>query len=218
MDFVAANPGVARQHGSFYRRCGKRALDLGLCVLLAVPVLVALALLYPAVRWDGGPAFFGHARIGRDGRVFRCWKVRTMVPNAQAVLAQHLAADPAAAAEWRRDFKLRDDPRVTRLGARLRRTSLDELPQIWNVLRGEMSFVGPRPITRDEFDRYSGHEWSYLSVKPGITGLWQVSGRNDISYQARVNLDVAYATQCSLLFDLLILAKTATAVLNRTGY
>lgn len=195
----------------------KRGLDIALSILM-LPILVPIiALLYICVRSEGGPGFFGHRRVGRDGTEFKCWKIRTMVPDAQARLEALLASDPAARAEWMRDHKLRNDPRVTRLGNFLRRSSLDELPQIWNVLRGEMSLIGPRPVTSPELERYGQHRWAYLSLRPGVTGLWQVSGRNDISYRERVQLDVDYYYNLSLGSDLRILAQTAGAVLNRTG-
>lgn len=195
----------------------KSAMDIVL-VLLTLPLVIpVVAVLYALTRLDGGPGFFGHTRVGRDGRLFRCWKVRTMVTDAETALAEHLARNPSAAAQWQREFKLDDDPRITRLGAFLRSTSLDELPQIWNVLRGEMSLVGPRPITQDELANYRGYEWCYLSVKPGITGLWQVSGRNDVSYAERVQMDVEYLRSRSLMLDLSLILKTVGAVLRRTG-
>lgn len=128
-----------------------------------------------------------------------------------------LGVEPEAAAEWARDFKLRDDPRVTRLGAFIRKTSLDELPQIWNVLRGEMSLVGPRPVTSDELARYGAQQWAYLAMRPGVTGLWQVSGRNDISYDERVALDARYCREVSALKDAIILFSTIGAITKRTG-
>jgi lipopolysaccharide/colanic/teichoic acid biosynthesis glycosyltransferase len=207
----------SRLAAGFYARTGKRAFDIGF-VLLLLPVLVPVILvLWSAVRCDDGAGFFGHARIGRNGKPFRCWKLRSMVPDAEARLQAHLDADPAAAAEWRRSHKLADDPRVSRLGRVLRKTSLDELPQIWNVLKGEMSFVGPRPIVTRELARYGSSAPAYLAQKPGITGLWQVSGRNDISYDERVALDVAYLTRRSFLKDLKIIAKTGLAVIGTTG-
>lgn len=195
----------------------KAALDVVL-VLLALPLVIpVITILYIATRLDGGPGFFGHMRVGRDGRPFRCWKIRTMVPDAEAALAQYLERHPGAAAQWKREFKLDDDPRITPLGTFLRSTSLDELPQVWNVLRGEMSLVGPRPITPEELAHYRGYEWCYLSVKPGITGVWQVSGRNDVSYAERVQMDVEYLRSRSLMLDLSLIMKTVGAVLKRTG-
>jgi undecaprenyl-phosphate galactose phosphotransferase len=199
------------------RRFGKRVFDLAGSLALLVlfgPLMLALAL---AVRCDGGPALFGHRRIGADGQAFRCWKFRSMVPDAEAVLARTLAGDPAARAEWERDFKLRNDPRVTRLGRFLRRSSLDELPQLVNVLLGEMSLVGPRPIVTAEIARYGAAFEAYRACKPGITGLWQVSGRNDVDYAARVALDQRYADTWSLAGDFMILLRTLGVVARRSG-
>jgi len=195
----------------------KRGFDIVLALLLLPALAPVIAVLWALTRRDGGPGFFGHTRIGRNGRSFRCWKIRTMVVNAEAMLAAHLAADPEAAAEWARDFKLADDPRITPLGDLLRRTSLDELPQIWNVLKGEMSFVGPRPVPRVELRQYGRYRTAYLSLKPGITGLWQVSGRNDVTYDERVRMDVEYLQTMSLREDIRILVKTVGSVLGRTG-
>ncbi|KIC36398.1 exopolysaccharide biosynthesis protein [Leisingera sp. ANG-M7] len=183
-----------------------------------LPVLApVILLLWILARRDGGPGFFGHTRVGRDGRLFKCWKVRSMVADAEARLQAHLDADPAAAAEWERDHKLANDPRISRLGHVLRKTSLDELPQIWNVLKGEMSFVGPRPIVTRELAKYGSSAPAYLAQTPGITGLWQVSGRNDVSYEERVALDVAYLRRRSFPGDLQIILRTGSAVLGRTG-
>ena len=174
-------------------------------------------MLWLFVRRDGGPGFFGHRRIGQNGKVFRCWKIRTMVVDAETKLRDHLAKNPAAAEEWERDRKLENDPRITKLGNFLRKSSLDELPQIWNVLRGDMSFVGPRPIVRSEMNKYGVYRNAYKTMKPGITGLWQVSGRNDISYDERIGLDLEYMQTVSFFKDLELVAKTGTAVLSRTG-
>lgn len=196
----------------------KRLLDivgaLGLAavfspVIVLVPVLVALE--------DGLPVTFSHARVGRDGKSFKAYKFRSMVRNSQAVLAQLLATNSAAKAEWEADQKLKNDPRVTRIGRFLRATSLDELPQILNVLKGDMSLVGPRPVVQEELARYGDAAKVYLSLKPGLTGLWQVSGRNNVSYDQRVALDCEYAARQSLLLDLSILARTVKVVLWRDG-
>jgi lipopolysaccharide/colanic/teichoic acid biosynthesis glycosyltransferase len=196
----------------------KRALDLfGAAALLAV-LAVPLVLIALLVRVDGGPALFAHRRIGRGGVPFRCLKFRTMVPDAEARLAALLATDPAARAEWEATRKLRDDPRITRIGRFLRASSLDELPQLINVLRGEMSLVGPRPVPEAELAAcYGAAAEHYKSVRPGITGLWQVSGRSDTSYADRVALDVAYVTRPSLREDLRILLRTPLVVLFRRG-
>ena len=210
----AASQGGA---SSFYRRYGKRAFDLCL-VVLAAPILAPIiGLLLLAVRRDGGPGLFGHMRIGQDGTMFRCWKIRTMVTDSEDRLKAHLAADPAAAAEWARDHKLTNDPRITPVGQFLRKTSLDELPQLWNVVRGDMSFVGPRPIVLDEMAKYGPYQAAYLAMKPGVTGMWQVSGRNDVTYDERVQMDVDYFDRISLPLDIKLIAQTALAVVNKTG-
>jgi len=201
----------------FYRNYAKRSFDLALAIALTPIVAPIIALLWLVAKMDGGSGFFGHTRIGKDSKGFRCWKIRTMVVNAPAKLAVYLENNPEAAKEWKRDHKLRCDPRITPVGDFLRRTSLDELPQLWNVFKGEMSFVGPRPIVQEELSRYGAASRNYLSVRPGITGLWQVSGRNDISYDERVDLDVAYIQNVSFLGDAKLILATANTVLKRTG-
>jgi exopolysaccharide production protein ExoY len=196
----------------------KRAMDVvgaaTLLVLLA-PVFLALTFL---VRRDGGPAFYGHQRVGQNGRMFGCLKFRSMVIDSDARLKALLASDPVARIEWEASRKLRNDPRVTAVGRFLRKTSLDELPQLINVLRGEMSLVGPRPVTATELATYYGPAASlYASVRPGITGLWQVSGRSDCSYAQRVALDVDYAANQSVWSDVKILLRTPAVVLARKG-
>jgi Undecaprenyl-phosphate galactose phosphotransferase WbaP len=198
-----------------------RVMKVGLEFLIAVLALVFLSPLLLAVaafvRADGGPVFYGQTRIGRGGRRFRCLKFRTMAIDAEPQLQALLASDPVAAREWAETQKLTSDPRVTGIGALLRRTSLDELPQLLNVLRGEMSLVGPRPIIDDEVERYAADIATYCAVRPGLTGLWQVSGRSQTSYARRVQLDVSYVRNWSLLRDLSILLKTVPAVLLRRG-
>lgn len=218
-DRAPADSGSAsgQSTGTLYGKIGKRAFDVIFALLLLPAILPLIAVMWVIVRQDGGPGFFGHKRIGRNGKVFRCWKLRTMVPDAEAVLSDHLATNPAAAAEWARDHKLTDDPRITPLGHFLRRTSLDELPQIWNVLMGHMSFVGPRPIVRYELHKYGPHRTLYLSMTPGITGLWQVSGRNDVTYAERVQFDIDYARDFSFLRDVGLILRTASSVLLGTG-
>lgn len=195
----------------------KRGLDLLLC-LLAMPVLLPLGLiLAAAIRLDSpGPVFYRQKRIGQHGKVFQIFKFRSMRMDADAVLADCLAADPALRREWQRDQKLRNDPRVTRVGRLLRKTSLDELPQIINVLTGSMSLVGPRPVVADEVPRYGQVFEQYCCVKPGITGLWQVSGRNNTSYAERVAFDSYYISNWSVWLDIWILGKTVPVAL--TGY
>ena len=196
----------------------KRALDIigaGVGLLLLAPFFLIVALM---LRADGGPAFFAHQRVGRGGKLFGCLKFRSMVIDSQARLETLLANDPAARAEWEATRKLKNDPRITPIGRFLRSTSLDELPQLINVLRGEMSLVGPRPVQEAEIDRYYGASAAhYMAVRPGITGLWQVSGRSETSYESRVALDVAYVSRPSLLADISILLRTPVAVLSRRG-
>ena len=195
----------------------KRTLDLIVAILALIcvsPLLLAIAIL---VKLDGGPALYGHMRIGQGGRRFRCLKFRTMVIDADRRLQDLLATDPAAAAEWAATQKLTADPRVTGIGAVLRCTSIDELPQLLNVLRGEMSLVGPRPIVDAEVPRYADDIAFYYAVRPGVTGLWQISGRSETTYARRVQLDTAYVRNWSFWQDLAILAKTVPAVLARRG-
>jgi len=196
----------------------KRALDLLLTIVGGLIFLPVIALLYIAIRLDSaGPAFYGQRRVGRGGKEFKAWKFRSMIPNADHLLETYFEQHPELRAEWERDHKLRNDPRVTRVGRFLRKTSLDELPQIWNVLKGEMSLVGPRPIVRAEVDKYGSGFDLYTKVKSGLTGLWQVSGRNDTSYEERVRLDSFYVRNWSVWFDLCILFRTIGAVLLRKG-
>ena len=195
----------------------KRVLDIAGALLFLIalsPVMLVLCLL---VRMDGGPAFFAHTRIGANGRTFGCLKFRSMCIDAEKRLQDLLARDPEARAEWERDYKLRNDPRITRIGRFLRQTSLDELPQLLNVLMGDMSLVGPRPIVRGEVSRYGTAIQEYLRCRPGITGLWQTSGRNDVNYEKRVELDTRYARSWSCRQDIVILFRTVGVVLKRSG-
>ncbi len=195
----------------------KRGIDvLGAALLLLVlsPLLVYLAV---RIRCDGGPAIFAHKRVGRDGELFRCYKFRTMQVDAEKRLRELLASDPTSQAEWDREFKLRNDPRVTPIGQLLRRTSLDELPQLFNVLLGHMSLVGPRPVIEAELERYGDDVDYFLMVRPGMTGLWQVSGRNDVDYDTRVYLDTWYVKNWSPWYDIAILFKTVKVVLVGRG-
>lgn len=196
----------------------KRLLDLALVTLSAPASLMLMALIAMAVRFvDGGPVLFKQERIGFRGKKFLIWKVRTMVPDAEDMLSQYLDDNPAAGAEWRATQKLQVDPRATRLGRFLRASSLDELPQLWNVLTGDMSLVGPRPLVEGEGRRYGSHYRYYLTTRPGLTGLWQVSGRNDTTYEERVAMDVRYIQSWSVLTDLLLILKTVGVVLRRSG-
>lgn len=199
-------------------RIVKRTLDL-LVVAALAPLLVPLFCVIGCLikLTSRGPVFYGHVRVGNGSRVFRAWKFRTMVRNADAVLNRHLAAHPALAEEWRLTQKLKDDPRVTRLGKLLRRSSLDELPQLINVLTGEMSLVGPRPIVASEVEKYGEYYVSYCRVKPGLTGLWQVSGRNNTTYEERVTFDEYYVRNWSIWLDAYILIRTVKVVLTGEG-
>ncbi|TAF39832.1 MAG: sugar transferase [Alphaproteobacteria bacterium] len=202
---------------SLYRNFGKRMFDV-FFVLAVSPLLVPLvAFLAVIVRLDGGSAFFLHQRIGHQGRKFHCWKLRTMVPNAEERLREHLLNNSQEQAYWQENFKLENDPRVTPIGKLLRKTSLDELPQFWNVLWGDMTVVGPRPVTAEEVALYGPAAHVIQSVKPGVTGLWQVSGRNDVSYAERVAMDMTYVSKISLLGDLGIILRTVLVVIRRTG-
>jgi UDP-galactose-lipid carrier transferase len=195
----------------------KSAFDFAAAAVLLVlllPVFVVVGLL---IRLDGGPAMFSHRRVGTGGRRFQCLKFRSMVLDADAVLARLLRDDPAAAEEWAATQKLRNDPRITPIGRILRKTSLDELPQLINVLRGEMSLVGPRPIVENEVNRYGDQIGYYMAARPGMTGLWQVSGRSETTYDDRVRLDVRYVREWSLWQDIAILLKTVLVVIQRRG-
>lgn len=196
---------------------GKRAVDLLVAIPLAIMLLPLMVVLLLLVAVDGHGPLFVQDRIGRRGRRFACLKIRSMVPDADARLAELLRSDAEAAAEWAKDQKLENDPRITRIGRFLRKTSLDELPQLWNIIRGEMSLVGPRPVVPDELERYGPHARHYLAVTPGLTGPWQVSGRNDVTYDERVQMDVGYARRHSLFGDLRLVFLTGLAVMRQTG-
>ncbi|HYX43907.1 MAG TPA: sugar transferase [Acidimicrobiales bacterium] len=200
---VAAGPG-----GRWFRLC-KRAFDVGgalIGMLVCAPLVLAVV---AAVRLSSrGPAFYSQLRIGRHGRYFRCWKFRTMVLDADGHLVRLLDASPALRNEYTAGLKLRADPRVTGIGRLLRRTSLDELPQLWNVLKGDMTLVGPRPLLIDEPDRYGDALDTVLRVRPGLTGIWQVSGRNAVPYQLRVAMQAQQAEQTALWRDFLVVLRT----------
>lgn len=196
----------------------KRIFDMILASALLV-IFLPLGLVIALAIWieSGRPIFFAHTRIGRDGRPFLLWKFRSMVTDADQVLRRHFEARPDLAVEWLHSHKLKDDPRVTRVGRFLRKRSLDELPQIWNVLRGDMSLIGPRPIVAEEVVRYGQTFRLYALVKPGLTGLWQVSGRNDTSYRTRIALDSRYVREWTPWLDFRILIRTLRVVLNGHG-
>ena len=199
-------------------RIMKRIFDIVATIcggILILPILAIVALL---IYLDSpGPIVFGHKRVGQGGKEFPCYKFRSMVPNAQEALEVYLKENPAAREEWKRDFKLKDDPRVTRIGKFLRKTSLDELPQLWNVLIGDMSLVGPRPIVRDEIVKYGDYINDLYLVPPGITGVWQVSGRSDTTYEERVLMDSWYVHNWSVWIDIVYLLKTVLAVVKSKG-
>lgn len=199
-------------------RFSKRLFDLVCCALgiaVVIPLTVIFAILIKIS--SPGPVFYSQERIGRNGKPFRAWKFRSMIKDADAALKVYLAEHPELLEEWERDHKLRDDPRVTFVGRILRKTSLDELPQIWNVMRGEMSLVGPRPIVHAEIAKYRDLFDLYAQVRPGISGLWQVSGRNDTTYDERVNLDAAYVRNWSIWLDAWILIRTVRVVILGKG-
>lgn len=217
LERVRAAKGSTARRESLYARYVKRTLDLAILAILAPLAIPVVALACVLASLDGGPALYGHVRIGRDGHRFTCWKIRSMHRDAGARLVALLATDPVAARDWDINQKLDRDPRVTPLGRVLRRLSIDELPQLWNVLRGEMSLVGPRPVTETELTRYGARRRFYLACRPGMTGLWQVSGRNRLSYDDRVILDQRYAEGMGLVTDLSLLVRTVPAVLGMTG-
>lgn len=198
----------------------KRLFDVIFALMIAPLVLPVIGILWFLVRLcdDRSSGFFGHVRVGQGGKSFRCFKIRSMVPHAEERLAEYLERNEEAREEWEQNAKLKVDPRVTKLGRFLRKSSLDELPQLLNVLRGEMSFVGPRPVPKQELaERYGEKRWVYEATKPGITGLWQVSGRNDVSYSERIALDERYLAHRNFALDLKIILKTALVVISRTG-
>lgn len=199
-----------------YRRGGKRLFET-LLVLLSAPFVLPFCLLIAGlIRLEGGPAFYRQERVGRDGRRFQMWKFRTMVVDAESRLSAHLSGNPHARIEWARSQKLKDDPRCTRLGRILRRSSIDELPQLLNVLTGDMSLVGPRPMMPSQQSLYPGA--SYYRLRPGITGYWQVSARNESEFRDRAEYDDLYDETISLATDAMLLGRTGTAVLRGTGY
>ncbi len=199
-----------------YRNFGKRLFDIT-AIILSLPVTLPVLLVLAALAaMDKSSPFFFQERVGRNGRVFRLMKIRTMVPNAEARLQAYLDSNPEARCEWDTTQKLKKDPRITRVGNILRKTSLDELPQLWNVLCGDMSIVGPRPMMVDQRSLYPGK--AYYRLRPGITGSWQVSDRNQGSFAGRARFDAEYYEALSLKADLTILLKTVSVVVRGTGY
>jgi len=211
--------GQSSLKSDIYSRFGKRIFDV-LFALALLPILIpVIAVLWALTRRDGGPGFYAQDRVGLNGKTFRCYKMRTMVMNAEKVLQDLCDADPVVAAEWLTNQKLANDPRITRVGRILRATSLDELPQIWNVLCGEMSFVGPRPFMVEQDALYrSANGEAYYHLRPGITGLWQIEGRGTTSFLSRVQYDNDYLERISVFLDAKLIIKTVTVVFNRTGH
>ncbi len=202
--------------GSLYARFFKRPLDI-LMVICVLPIAIPLILILSAfIAMDGGSPFYSQLRVGRSGRSFRLWKLRTMVHNADSKLEEYLSTDPIARAEWDLTQKLKKDPRITKFGRFLRKSSLDELLQLFNVLKGDMSIVGPRPMLLDQAQLYPGAD--YYHLRPGVTGLWQISDRNDSSFAARATFDATYAMNLGFLSDSKIIAQTFRVVLRGTGY
>ena len=215
-DRDAPDRGQERRRPALYMDGVKRWLDIVL-ILITLPVTLPVTLmLMGLVALDGHSPIYCQKRIGRGGRVFRMVKIRTMVPGADALLQHYLDADPDVRREWDESQKLKSDPRITLIGRVLRKCSLDELPQLWNVLKGDMSLVGPRPMMVDQQKLYPGT--AYFALRPGITGLWQISDRNDSSFAARAGFDSRYLAALSLRLDLAILFRTVTVVLRGTGH
>lgn len=210
----AVRPAAAGQQWSLYSMA-KRAIDIAVVILLAPIALVIIACLAVMIRAGGGTALYGQRRVGRNGEIFIMWKLRSMVPDAEHLLQRHLEQDATARLEWESAQKLRYDPRITGLGRFMRKYSIDELPQLWNVLVGQMSLVGPRPMAPEQRPFYPGQ--AYFDLRPGMTGLWQVSGRNQCTFAERAVYDTQYGSIASLGTDLRILASTVTVVLRGTG-
>ncbi|PIB26734.1 sugar transferase [Amylibacter kogurei] len=216
------NTQMKRQHAvyiytdtSLYEAFLKRLFDIAF-IVLAAPIILTIVGISALLVWlDGGQPFYSQMRIGLNGKEFRMWKIRTMVRDADQVLEQYLSENPAARIEWDRDQKLKHDPRITKVGNFLRRSSIDEMPQFWNVLMGSMSVVGPRPMMTDQRSLYSGTE--YFRFRPGLTGLWQVSDRNETTFAARVQFDNDYADCVSFTQDVSIISQTLSVVLRCTG-
>ena len=196
----------------------KRLIDLFLIFIslpIILPVMLILSILVKIT--SKGPVFYGHKRVGKNGKEIKCWKFRSMYNNSQEMLEKILATDPIRKAEWEKDRKFVDDPRVTNFGKFLRKTSLDELPQLFNILIGQMSFVGPRPVTKSEIEKYGESANFVLSVTPGLSGMWQISGRSDTGYEERINLDTYYIQNWSVWLDIWIIIKTVWVVIRGKG-
>lgn len=214
-DNLIADALAPKRKAAIYRDYAKRALDITFVLAAAVPVVMILLVLAAIISLDGKSPFYLQKRVGQGGRIFKMWKLRSMVHNADTLLQDFLASNPTARTEWERTQKLRHDPRITRVGQMIRKTSLDELPQLWNVLRGDMSLVGPRPMMIEQQKIYPGT--AYYALRPGITGFWQTSVRNDSSFDERAFFDTNYLREVSLITDLRVLARTVMVVVNGTG-
>ena len=198
-----------------YQLFFKRAMDIIIVILMAPIAFVIIIPLAVITSFDGSGPFYWQKRIGFHGRIFYMLKLRSMVPNAENLLNRHLLSDPAAKREWDIAQKLKNDPRITKLGRFIRKTSIDELPQLWNVFKGEMSIVGPRPIMQNQRKIYPGYK--YFEMRPGITGFWQVSERNECSFSKRAHFDAEYYNKQSFLTDLIVMLKTVKVVMRATG-
>lgn len=203
-------------HNAVYRDVIKRALDIAIVLLVALPVVLVLAVLCVFIALDGKSPFYTQQRVGKNGRGFRMLKLRSMVPNADSQLQAYLDQNVAARIEWDATQKLKHDPRITKIGRIIRKTSLDELPQLWNVLIGDMSIVGPRPMLPEQRTMYPG--LAYYALRPGITGYWQISVRNESNFAERANFDTSYFRELSLVTDFAVMLRTFTVVLRGTGY
>jgi len=217
---IAGIIGFSSVHNLTFKRnlFAKRCIDIS-CILIASPILIPVMLLLSILvkLTSKGPVFYGHKRVGQNGREFKCWKFRSMCINSQEILEHILATDPVMAAEWERDRKFVNDPRITKFGKFLRKTSLDELPQLFNVLKGEMSFIGPRPVTEPELEKYGSYKDYVLTVSPGLSGMWQISGRSETSYEERIFFDTYYIQNWSVWLDIWIFIKTVYVVLAGKG-
>ena len=213
---IAENTGRSRAGRWLYRDFGKRVLDIVLVLLAAIPVVTVILVMCCMIALDGRSPFYVQQRVGKHGKPFRMWKLRSMVADAELSLAAYLEANPAARIEWNHAQKLRNDPRITLIGRFIRKSSIDELPQLWNVLRGDMSLVGPRPMLPEQQNLYPGT--AYYALRPGITGFWQTSVRNKSSFADRADFDVDYMNRISLATDAGVILRTFKVVANCTGY
>lgn len=212
---IAVN--FVRPPATFYVIWGKRLFDIVFSAVALIVLSPFIAIVWCIVSLNGGNGFYGQVRIGKGRRSFSCWKLRSMVVDADTRLQAYLESNPKAAQEWAASRKLAKDPRITRFGNFIRKTSIDELPQLWNVLLGDMSIVGPRPVVAEELVMYGPVQAAYVSMRPGITGMWQVNGRNSVSYEARIAFDQRYCATVSFLGDLKLILKTILVVVNKTG-